>query len=102
MLLRLTQPPLVGLTMDRHEQLAELPQNADRHRSPTDVGLRTPPRRQCPDQDQAVLSIAAGLDDPQRGGVLRPDVDHTLDDGVLRAGAHQGGVRPGSEPQSET
>ena len=39
MLLRLTQPPLVRLAMHGHEQLAELPQHADRHGPATDMSF---------------------------------------------------------------
>src|SRR5450756_1998775 len=101
MLLRLTQPPLIGLTVDGHQQLAKLPQHTDRNGPSADMSLGTTPCRHGSDKDQTVLYIAAGLDDPQGREVFRPDLDHSFDDSGLGTRPHQGRVGPSSEQQPE-
>ena len=102
MLLRLTQPPLIGLTMNGHEQLAQLAQHADRNGPSADMRLGPAPRRHGSHKDEAVLHVAAGLDGPQGREVVLPHLDHALHDSGRGARPDQGCIRPGSEQQPES
>jgi hypothetical protein len=65
------------------------------------MSLRTTPGRDSSDKDQTILHIATGLQDPQRGEMLRPDIDNALNNCGRSPRSHQGSIRPGSKQQSE-
>jgi hypothetical protein len=98
----LTQPPLVCLTVHGDEHLAELREDAGRRRASADVGAGPAGGRDGAREDElAVVVLAARLLGPGEGRVGRWELHDPLDEGGVRAGAHEPGVGPLAEEQAQ-
>ena len=104
MLVALPEPPLVGLSVDRHQRLPDLGEDPHRGAAATDVGAGPPVGPDRPSQQQPVRDVGPRLLGADERRVALRHVDHALDHRSAAAGPHQAGVAriPRSSPRPET
>jgi hypothetical protein len=100
-LVALSQPPLVGLSVDGDEVLTELAQDPDRSAASADVCPGAALRRHRPHEDEHVVDLSPGLRGPQRCRMVCVDDEDPLDDGALGTLSHEARVRACAQQQPE-
>src|SRR6478752_8118528 len=100
-LVALPEPPLVGLSVDRDERLADLGEDPDRSAPTADVRPRPSVRPNRPREQQSLADVRAGLLGPGQRRVPLRDPDDALDHGRPAAGADQSRVGAHTEQQTQ-